>query len=143
MNALTPIGLCVLVLDDPPPYVFLIGGLLSLFSSFLVLMASSILVLQLYSSLKELIGNDRSLVLYVVSKFLIIMLIWSFTFGLLTILEVFPFHLVIYLEKVSPTPCLVVSKSLIVASIMVLKIIWSTNKSINSFHTLVLVGSKL
>ena len=46
-------------------------------------------------------------------------------------------------ENVSPTPFLVVSKSLKVTSIIVLKMNWSTNNSTNSFHTLVLLESKL
>ena len=70
---------------------------------------------------KELIGDYRSLLLYAESKFLIIMLICSFSFGLLTILDAFPFDLVMYSKKVYPTPCLVVSKSLKVTSILVLK----------------------
>ena len=65
------------------------------------------------------------------------------SFGLLTILDVFPFHLIMYSEKVSPTPCLVVSKSLRVISIIVLKMNWNTNNSTSLFHTLVLLGSKL
>ena len=106
-------------------------------------MASLILVPQSHNSPKELICDDKSLLLYARSKFLIIMLIWSFSFGLLTILDTFPFHLVMYLENVSLTPCLVVSKSLKVTSIIVLKMNWSTNNSTSSFHTLVLLGSKL
>ena len=54
-----------------------------------------------------------------------IMLIWSFSFGLLTILDTLVFHLVMYLENVSPTPCLVVSKSLKVTSIMIKRLPFS------------------
>ena len=117
--ALTFIGLGALEVVDPPPYVFLIGGFLSPFSNCPLLMASSILVPPSHNSPKELIGDDRGQLLYAESKFLIIMLIWSFSFGLLTIL---PFLLVIYSENVSPTTYLVVSKSLRVTSITVLKI---------------------
>ena len=42
-------------------------------------------------------------------------------FLLLTILDAFSFHLVMYSENVSPTPYLVISKSLKVTSIIVLK----------------------
>ena len=110
----------------PPPYVFLIGGLLSPFSNCPLLMASLILIPQSHNSPKELIDDDKSLLLYVRSKFLIIIRIWSFSFGLLITLDAFPFHLVMSSENVSPTPCLVVSKSLKVTSIMVLKLNWST-----------------
>ena len=48
-----------------------------------------------------------------------------------------------YSEKVSPTPYLVVSKSLNVTSIMVLKMNWSIKNSTSSFHTLVFLGSRL
>ena len=140
---LTFTGLGDLVLDDPPPYIFLTKGLLSPFSNCTLLMAFLILVPQSHNSPKELIGDDRSLILYARRKFLMIMLIWSFSFGLLTILEAFPFHLFMYLEKVSPTPYLVVYKSLKATSIMVLKMNWSTNNSTSSFHTLVLLGYKL
>ena len=57
---LTFTGLGALVVV-PPPYVFLIRGLLSLFSSCPLLKASSTLVPQSYSSLNELIGDDKSL----------------------------------------------------------------------------------
>jgi len=56
-------------------YVFLIGGLFSPFSNCSLLMASSILVSQSHNSPKELIGDDRSILLYAESMFLIIMLI--------------------------------------------------------------------
>ena len=71
--ALTFTRLGALEVVAPPPYVFLIGGLLSPFSNCPLLMAFSILVLQSHNSLKELIGNDKSLLLYARSKFLIIM----------------------------------------------------------------------
>ena len=119
--ALTFTRLGALEVIAPPLYFFLTGGLFSPFSNCSLLMASSILVSQSQNSPKVLIGNDKSLLLYAGSKFLMIMLIWSFSFGLLTILVAFPFHLVFYLEKVSQTPCLVVSKSIKVTSIMVLK----------------------
>ena len=48
-----------------------------------------------------------------------------------------------YSEKVSPTPYLVVSKSLSITSIMVLKMNWSIKNSTSSFHTLVFLGSRL
>ena len=73
--ALTFTGLHALEVITPPPYVFLIGGLLSLFSNCPLLMASSILVPQSHNSPKELISDDKSLLLYVGRKFLIIMLI--------------------------------------------------------------------
>ena len=83
-------------------------------------MASLILVPQSHNSAKELIGDDKSLLLYAGSKFLMIMLIQSFLLGLLTILETLLFHLIMYLENVSLDPCLVVSKSIKVTSIMVI-----------------------
>ena len=73
--ALTFTGLGALYLFAPLPYEFLIGGLLSPFSNYPLLMASSILVPQSHNFPKELIGNDRSLLLYAGRKFLIIMLI--------------------------------------------------------------------
>ena len=81
MMELTFMGLGALEVVAPPAYVFLIGGLLSLFSSCSLLMASLILVPQSHNSPKELICNDKSLLLYAGSKFLMIMLIWSFSFG--------------------------------------------------------------
>ena len=72
---LTYTGLRALEVVAPPPYVFLIGGLLSPFSNCPLLMASSILVPQSHNSLKELIGDNKILLLYAGSKFLIIMLI--------------------------------------------------------------------
>ena len=113
MMAFTFIRLGALEVVATPPYIFLIGGLLSLFSNYPLLMASLILVPQSHNSPKELIGDDRSLLLYVRSKFLIIMFIWSLSFGL----DAFPFHLVMYSENVSPTPCLAIPKSLKVTSI--------------------------
>ena len=121
MMALTFIGFGALDVATLPPYVCLNGGWLLPFSNCPLLMASSILVPQSHNSPKELISNDKSQLLYVGSKFLIIMLIWSFSFGLLTILDAFPFHLVIYLKNVSPTPYIMVSKSLKVTSIIELK----------------------
>ena len=63
MMALTFMGLGALEEVTLPPYVFLIGGLLSPFSNYPLLMASSILVPQSYNSLNELIGDDRSILL--------------------------------------------------------------------------------
>ena len=60
--ALTFTGLSALVVV-PPPYVFLVGDLLSPFSSCLLLRASSILVSQSHSSPNKLIGDDKSLLL--------------------------------------------------------------------------------
>ena len=54
---LTFTGLGALVVVAPPPYVFLVGGLLLPFSNCPLLMASSILVPQSHSSPNELIGN--------------------------------------------------------------------------------------
>ena len=141
--ALTFSWLGTLGVAAPPPYVFLIGGLLSPFSNCPLLMASLILVPQSHNSPKELISDDKSLLLYAGSNFLMIMLIWSFSFGLLTILYALSFHLDMYSKNVSPTPYLVVSKSLRVTSIIVLKMNWSTNNFTSSYHTLVLLGSKL
>ena len=73
MHTFTRLGALELVV--PPPYVFLIGGLLSPFFNCPLLMTSSILVPQSHNSPKELIGIDKSLLLYAESKFLIIMLI--------------------------------------------------------------------
>ena len=73
--ALTFTGFGVLEVAAPPPYVFLIGGLLLPFSNFPFLMASSILVAKSINSPKELIGYDKSLLLYAGSKFLFVMLI--------------------------------------------------------------------
>ena len=53
---LTFTGLGALVVVAPPPYVFLVGGLLSPFSNCFLLIASSILVPQSNSSPNELIG---------------------------------------------------------------------------------------
>ena len=133
------LGALVVVL---PLYVFLVGGLLSPFFNCQLLRASSILVSQSHNSPNELIGNDKSLLL-IGSKFLMIMLIWSFSFGLLTILDALLFHLVVYSENVSPMTCLVVFRFPRVTSIMELKMNWSTNKSTSSFHTLALLGSRL
>ena len=119
--ALTFTRLGALEVVAPPLYFFLTRGLFSPFSNCSLLMASSILVSQSQNSPKVLIGNDKSLLLYAGSKFLMIMLIWSFSFGLLTILDAFPFHFIMYSKMVSPAPYLVVSKSLKVTSIMVLK----------------------
>ena len=80
--ALTLMGLGALGVVIPPPYVFLTGSLLSPFSNCPLLMASSILVPQSHNSPKKLIGDDKSLLLYAGCKFLIIMLILSFSFGL-------------------------------------------------------------
>ena len=60
MITLTFTGLGALKLVTPPPYVFLIGGLLSPFSNCPLLMASSILVPQSHNSPKELIGDDTA-----------------------------------------------------------------------------------
>ena len=122
MMALTITGLGALEVVTPPLYIFFIGGLLLPYSNCPLLIASSILVPQSHNSPKELIGDDKNLLLYARSKFLMIMLIWSFSFGLLTILDAFPFLLVMYSENVSLILCLVVSKSLRVTSIIVLKI---------------------
>ena len=73
--ALTFMGLGALEVVIPPPYAFLIKGLLSPFSNCPLLMASYIPVPQSHNSPKELIGNDKSLLLYAGRKFLIIMLI--------------------------------------------------------------------
>ena len=73
--ALTFTGLGVLEVVTPSPYVFWIGVLLSPFYKCPLLIASSILVPQSHNSPKELIGNDRSLLLYARRKFLKIMLI--------------------------------------------------------------------
>ena len=75
MIALTFTGLVSLEVATPPPYVFLIGGLLWPFSNCPLLMASSILVPQSHNSPKELIGDHKSLLLYARRKLLIIMLI--------------------------------------------------------------------
>ena len=75
MMELTFTGLGALEVVTPPPYVFLIGGLFSLFSNCPLLMVSSILVTQSHNSPKELISDDKSLLLYSGSKFLMIMLI--------------------------------------------------------------------
>ena len=60
---LTFTGLGALVVVAPPPYVFLVGGLLSPFSNCFLLIASSILVPQSHSSPNELIGDDKILLL--------------------------------------------------------------------------------
>ena len=60
MMVLTFTGLGALVVVAPPPYVFLIGDLLSPFSSYPLLMASSILVPHSHSSPNELIGDEKS-----------------------------------------------------------------------------------
>ena len=61
--ALTFMGLGALVVVSLPPYVFLVEGLLSPFSNCPLLMASSILATQSHSSLNELIGDNKSLLL--------------------------------------------------------------------------------
>ena len=87
MMALIFAGLDALEVVAPPPYVFLIGSLFSPFSNCALLIASVILVPQSHNSRKELIGDDKSLLFNANSKFLMIILIWSFSFGLLTILD--------------------------------------------------------
>ena len=57
--ALTFTRLGTLVVLAPPPYVFLVGGLLSPFSNCPLLIASSILIRQSHSSPNELIGDDK------------------------------------------------------------------------------------
>ena len=61
--ALTFTRLHALVVVAPPPYIFSVGGLLSSFSNYALLIASSILVPQSHSSPNELIGDDKSLLL--------------------------------------------------------------------------------
>ena len=60
--ALTFTGLSALVVV-PPPYVFLVGDLLSPFSNCPLLRASSIIVPQSHNAPNELIGDDKSLLL--------------------------------------------------------------------------------
>ena len=62
MMALTFTWLGILEVVSPPPYAFLIGGLLSRFSSYPLLMASSILVPQSHNSSKELIGQEPTII---------------------------------------------------------------------------------
>ena len=57
--ALTFTGLCSLVVVP----IFLVGGLLSLFSNYPLLRASSILFPQSHNSPNKLIGDDKSLLL--------------------------------------------------------------------------------
>ena len=120
MVTLTFIELGALEVAAPPPYVFFIGGLLLPFFNCPLLMASSILVPQPHNSSKELIGNDKCLLLcrkQILDNHVdLVLLIW-----LINHFGSFPFNLVMYSEKVSLTPCLVVSKSLKVTSIIVLK----------------------
>ena len=73
--AFTVRGLGALEVVSPPPYVFLIRSSLSPFFNCQILMVSSIQVPQSHNSPKELIGDDKILLLYAKSRFLIIMLI--------------------------------------------------------------------
>ena len=139
---LTFTGLGALVVV-PPPYVFLVGGLIFPFSNCPLLKASSILVSQSHNSPNELIGDDKKPTIINRKQVFDDHVNLVFLICLLTILDALVFHLVMYSEKVSPTPCLVVFKSLNVTSITVLKMNWSINNFTSLFYTLVLLRSRL